>query len=257
MTKNKAGGWIAGTAFVCIAILAAAWFVLVSPTLATAAETRGAAEAQLDQNAIAKVKLAKLKEQFENIDTLRGELAALQLQVPSTADVSTYKRQLDAVAAARSVTIVSVQTSPAVPITPPVAPAPEPAAEPAAEGDAAVAPETPVPAAPPAPESFVVPVTIDVIGSYDNVLAFLQDLQTGTQRLLLVEQISGTGQKAAEAGNGRPQINEGDLEVVVNGSLYVLPPAAADLPVPDPAAEATPLAPLPPVNGRNPLLPLP
>src|SRR4051812_6830159 len=111
MTKNKAGGWIAGTAFVCILVLAAAWFVLVSPTLATAAETRATAEAQLDQNAIAKVKLAKLKEQFQNIDALRAELAALQLQVPSTADLSTYKRQVDAVAVAHSVTIVSFQAA--------------------------------------------------------------------------------------------------------------------------------------------------
>lgn len=254
MTKNKAGGWIAGTAFACILVLAAAWFVLVSPTLATAAETRAAAEAQLDQNAIAKIKLAKLKEQFENIDALRSELAALQLQVPSTADLSTYKRQVDAIAVAHTVTVVSFQAATAVAIAPPVAPVAEPAADAPAEG---AAEETTV-VAPAAPviESYAVPVTIDVIGTYENVLAFLQDLQTGTQRLLLVEQIAGSAQKPADAAGGKPQLNEGDLEVLVTGSLYVLPPSAAEVVVPDPAAEPVAPAPLQPANGRNPLLPL-
>lgn len=256
MTKNKAGGWIAGTAFACVLLLAAAWFVLVSPTLATAAETREAAQAQLDQNEIAKIKLGKLKEQFENIDALRAELAALQLQVPSTQDMSTYKRQVDAVAVAHAVTVVSFGVAPAVAIEAPAAPAPvvDPAAAPA-EG-AATDTEAVTPP-PPAPSMFAVPVTMDVVGTYDNVLAFLQDLQNATPRLLLVEQISGSAQAPAEAGNGKPQINEGDLEVLVTGSVYVLPPEAADVPVPDPAATPAAPAPLPPANGRNPLLPLP
>ena len=256
MTKNKAGGWIAGTAFISILVLVAAWFLLVSPTLATAAETRASADSQLEQNGVQKIKLAKLKEQFENIDALRAELAALQVQVPSTADVSTYKRQVDAAAVARSVTIVSFQAAPAVGIAPPVVEAPAPTtetepAEGAATDTAVVAP------APPAPQAFVVPVVLDVIGSYENVLAFLNDLQTATPRLLLVEQIAGSAQTPTEAGGGKPQINEGDLEVVVNGSLYVLPPTPTAAPVPDPAAEPAPPAPLPPSNGRNPLLPLP
>jgi Tfp pilus assembly protein PilO len=256
MTKNKAGGWIAGTAFLSILILVAAWFLLVSPTLATAAETRTSADSQLEQNGVQKIKLVKLKEQFENIDALRAELAALQVQVPSTADVATYKRQVDAVALAHTVTVVSFQTAPAVAIAAPVVEAPvaeTPPAEGAPADSEAVAPAP----APPAPETFVVPVVLDVIGSYDNVLAFLNDLQTATPRLLLVEQIAGSAQTPAEAGGGKPQINEGDLEVVVNGSLYVLPPTPTAAPVPDPAAEPAPPAPLPPSNGRNPLLPLP
>ncbi|MBO3085551.1 hypothetical protein [Cellulomonas fengjieae] len=253
MTKNKAGGWIAGTAFACILVLAAAWFVLVSPTLATAAETRAAAESQLDQNAIAKIKLAKLKEQFENIDALRSELAALQLQVPPTAELSTYKRQVDAVAAAHSVTIVSFQAATAVGVTPPAAP--EPVAEStdaATEGEAADA----VVPAPPVVTTFTVPVTINVVGSYENVLAFLQDVQTGTQRLMLVEQLAGAAQTPSDASGGKPQLNEGDLELIVTGSLYVLPPTDAAVPVADPAAEPPAPTPLPPANGRNPLLPL-
>ena len=105
MTKSKAGGWIAGTVAIGLIMAIAAWFLAISPTMATAAETRAAAESQRDQNQIAKTKLVALKKQFENIDALKAELAGLQLQIPTTEDLANYRRQLDAVALAHTVTI--------------------------------------------------------------------------------------------------------------------------------------------------------
>jgi len=251
MTKSRAGGWIAGTAFVSILLLVAAWFVLISPTLATAAETQEQAQSQRDQNMVTQVRIAALKKQFENIDALRADLAALQLQVPTTADLAQYRRQVDAVAVARSVTVTALQFGVPVPVEVPAVPEPEPEPE---GGTEAAADDTEVVKAAPVVSTFAVSLTINAVGTYDNVLAFLQDLQTGTQRLFLVEQVNGSAATPAEAGAGKPALNQGDLDVIVMGSLYVLPPNAAT--APPTTDEPVAPAPLQPANGRNPLLPL-
>ena len=96
MTKNKAGGWIAGTAFLSILVLVAAWFLLVSPTLATAAETRASADSQLEQNGIEKIKLAAVV-RLQSIGSDENEAAAdrlraseLQLKVANDSKLSAH-----------------------------------------------------------------------------------------------------------------------------------------------------------------------
>jgi len=255
MTKSKTGGWVGATIAIGLVMALAAWFLAISPTLANAADTRDQAQSQRDQNTIAKQKLAALKKQFENIDALRAELAGLQLQIPTTEDTAAYRRELTTIATNHSVTVVSLSTGTAEAAAAPVAPAPTPdagAATAETGTETATDAAAPAPAAPTA-STYTVPVTLDVLGTYDNVLGFLQDLQTGTQRLLLINDLSGSSPAPADAVGGKPAIVEGDLELSISGELFVVPPVEAAVPAPDPAATPTPLqAP----NGRNPLLPL-
>jgi len=257
--NSKAGGWIAGTVFLSLLILAAAWFFGVSPLLQKATETRDQATAQLDQNTVTKTRIAKLKQQFENKDQLQADLVALREQIPTRPDLATYRREIAEIAAARGVTIVSVTSGIASSLAPaqPAAPAADDATatEDSAGTEAATEPTTGATQAPAAatPAAYAVPVTFDVMGSYDAVTAFLGDLQSSVKRLIVVEQLSGTAPAPAEAAGGKPTIVQGDLELVITGSVFILPEPAAATAGGDAGTGAQP-TPLPASNGRNPLV---
>lgn len=262
MGDSRRRPWIGGTVFLALVIAAASWFLAISPTLATAAETRAEAQATRDQNDLLELRIAKLRADFERLPEFRAELEAIQTQIPTDADLASYLRQLDEAATSRAVTLTSVSPSPpvavvpAVPIAPAVpAPAPADSAVPPAEGGdsptaAAVVPAAP--AGPVAPEGFVtIPVSMTVVGTYQGVVRFLDDTQNGTDRLLLVAGLQATALQAAEAGGGRPATAAGDLELIITGFAYVLvDPAATSATAP---ADEQPLP--GPVHGRNPLSP--
>jgi len=98
-----------------------------------------------------------------------------------------------------------------------------------------------------------IPISITVVGTYDDTLAFLNDVQTATPRLLLVSGIQGTSQKDAPASGGRPATKIGDQELVITGFLYALPDPTAAISTPSPTATAPALP--APVTGKNPLVP--
>jgi hypothetical protein len=271
MSQAKSGPWVAGTVFGAIVILLAAWFLGISPTLASAQDTASQAQAQRDQNALLQVKIASLKKQFADLDKYKAELAGLQLQIPTGLKLADYKRQLNAIALAHSVTIVSIDVSPSLAVVPAVpagsAPAPDPSAtpDPAATTDPATSDGTSTdgtatgPTGPkPIPGFVQVPISLEIMATWANGVAFLQDLQAVTPRLFLVTGITGTSQAVAEAGAGRPATALGDLDLIVTGSAFVLTPSApAVVPPTDPAAKP-PVLPVPPGGNhpKNPLVPI-
>ena len=98
MSAPRSGPWIGGTVAVSLTLGLAGWFLAISPTLATASETRTAAQAQEDQNGVAEARIASLKEQFTQIDQLKAELAAMRLQIPTSYDLAAYQRELTTLA---------------------------------------------------------------------------------------------------------------------------------------------------------------
>ncbi len=257
MRSSKASPWVIGTAVLVAALLAASWFLLVSPAFAQAAETNTTAEQVEADNALREQRISILAEQFANIETYRSELATLRASVPTDDDLAAYLRELTAAAEAHAVTLLSV--TPSTPAAFVVA-APEPAATPAAEGAtgaaddaAATQPAATAPSAV-ADGTVSIPLTLSVVGTFDNVRAFLATLQTGTQRLLVVESVSGASQPDAAAGGGRPATTLGDLEIMVSGALFVLPDDATTVPAPTEEAPEVPLPAAP--EGKNPLVPL-
>lgn len=260
MKETKTGAWIAGTVVVSLLLGVAGWFLAISPALASASEKRLEAEAQVAQNDVARARINQLKAQFEQMDSLTAQLGTLRGQLPTDAQLAEFKRQVAATAAVHAVTVIAVQTSTPAPVA-----APAPAAPVADTADPAAAPAEPAadpaaaqPAAAPDASLYAVPVTIDVLGGYANVLAFLSDLQQAQPRLLAVESITNASQQAAEPSGGKPATAAGDLGMVVTGYLFALPaPAAA--PGAEPTADATPApaAPLPvPDPAKNPMVPL-
>lgn len=278
MAGAKKGTWIAGTVAAALAIVLASWFLAINPALSAAAEVRTQAADTRSQNEVLATKVAKLKADFAKLDQYKADLAALQVQIPTTAQLSDYLRQLDKIAAARSVTITAV--TPGVPQAVILATTKAKAASAAAAASSSEGNPTPAPspsagsaassktagasasAASGVPDGLAaIPLSITVLGTYDNTLGFLSDIQNATPRLFLVSGFTGTKQDAQEATGGKPATKLGDQELVVNGFMYVLREAAASAPTPSPSpsSSATPV-PTPslpaPVPGKNPLIPV-
>ena len=257
MGGAKRSTWIGGTIFVALVIVAAAWFLAISPMFAAAAESRAQAESTRQENQLQELKITQLKADFAKLPEYKAELAAIRGQLPADAELSAYLRQLNEIAAARSVVITSIAPAapvafvPAIPVV--VAPAPVAADTTTTTTTAAdAAATTPAaPSGPVVPAGFAaIPFTLTVVGTYDNTLAFLADVQSATSRLVLVSGLAGTAQDESEASGGRPATAVGDQELVLTGFAYVLPdPAAAPAPV---DTSTLPGA----VGGKNPLIPV-
>ena len=270
MARTAKAPWVAGTVVLAAAFGAGAWFGLISPTLSDATDVRDQAQTQRDQNDLLQLKVAKLEADFAKLDDYRDQLDAARAQIPQTADLSTYLRQLSDRAVTDGVTITAL--SPGVPVvvtlaTPaggtaaggsdPAATA-EPSAEPstATEGSQESADpadpgaSAPAPAAQDAGGLVAVPISVTVVGAYPAAVQYLDDLQHVTQRLLLVTGVTATALEEAPATANRPATAAGDVELVVTGYTYVLPD-------PDPLTQAGIVdeGPLPAGSGRNPLQP--
>lgn len=261
MGRSKTSTWVGGTVVVALLLLVAGWFLLVSPVLASASETRSAAADVESDNDMTRQRIETLKAQFETLDESKAELAALQLQIPTTGQLSDYLRQVDEQAVARTVSLTSVAPGAPELYAPVTGAAPaEAAVDATATGDVATDPAAdaaattaPAPAAgTTAPAGMVdVPITLTAVGSYANVMSWIQSIQEQTDRLLLVTTVTGTALDDAPAGGGKPATVKGDVEATVTGYLYVLPDDQS-IPVVTPEeSEAT----LPGADpNRNPLL---
>ncbi|MDO8107789.1 hypothetical protein Q6348_11330 [Isoptericola sp. b441] len=275
MRSTRAGGWVAGTIFLVIAIFAGTWFLAAQPRFDDATQTRDQAASIRVQNAKLKAQVAELKADFAKLDDYRAELATLRTQIPATAELSAYTRAVQALADKAGVTLTALDPATAQTVTPPAPPAPAtPTPDPSASGDAGTttadqpgssgATATPADGtqSKPLDGMAAVPMSITVVGTYANATAFLQGLQTGTDRLFLPVSVDGSRQPQAVASGGRPATADGDLELTVDGWAYVLPPSQDYLTYEQSQGDATPApdttgTPTLPGSARNPFVPLP
>ncbi|MFC8191329.1 hypothetical protein ACFUMH_06650 [Cellulomonas sp. NPDC057328] len=254
----KSTTWIGGTVVLSVLVAALAWFLAISPTLASAATARTETAAAEDRNAQLQLQLDRLVEQAAGLDATKAELATIGRQIPTDAQIAEYTRTLQATAEGSGVTVVTLDAAlpesvaPAE-VVPEAAPVPDEEPEstdaPADGGDEAAAPATEAPAAPagPAPvEGFAgAQLNITVVGSVPNAFAFLERLQTANERLFLVTQFTAKGLQAAEPESGRPAVAQGDVEMTLTGYVYVLPSLDGTTPSNEPT-----LPPLP--TGKDP-----
>lgn len=276
---NSFKNWVIGTSLLCAVVLGLGAFLLVKPQLDEAGELDAQTEALVASNDDLADEVADLKEQFSHIEEYRAALASAQTRVPQRADISAMLREIDSIATASGVTLVSSSPGAAQEW---IAPEPEtPATDDAAadgssEGDAAASDEVTAeeqaaadevaaaaeasgdPLADALASAFVqdvldldgfysVPISVDVVGPYENVRTFIDTLQRGTQRYFFAGDLTLTRLEPADAVDGRPAVAEGDVEVAIAVSAFVLTSeSAADAVVPE-----DPTVPLP-SGDRNP-----
>ncbi|MCZ2824688.1 MULTISPECIES: hypothetical protein [unclassified Modestobacter] len=208
----------AGAAVVGLAVLAGGWLLVVDPIRAETASIRESAELLTVQNDARELALIGLADQFEHLDEHRAELAGLQASIPAQADLPGLTRRLQETAQNTGLTIVQLTTATPVPVE---APAPAVGAEGSTTGAVSDG-------STPAVAVLSMQVSVSVIGSSDAVESFVSELQTGTDRLLLISGLTATSQDAAIAGGGRPATATGDVEASFTTYAFTMAPTVGD-----------------------------
>lgn len=265
MKASRTAPWVAGTVLLCLLLAAGFWFLLISPARAETGEMNAQAESEESRITQLNTQLAGLKRDFENIDQFRTDLAGLKAEIPAKADLANLTRLLQQDATAAGVFVIEL--SPGTP-TPIVASAPAAGTAPAtADGTAAPATGTtdgaaPVdgtgtaaPAAPAAPAGptgfYAVPISMTIVGSFDATVEFVNKLSATGGRLVVANGLVATAQTAAAAQGGRPAVNDGDLQTVLQLWAFVLQDQAAAQPAAGGAATPTDPAAVPQIPVPN------
>ncbi|TBN57842.1 hypothetical protein EYE40_10820 [Glaciihabitans arcticus] len=220
MNSNRI--WLFGAVALILILLAGTFFLGVSPQLEAVAKSNTERETVESQNQVQQVKLAALKKQFEQIDSLRADLAAMQAQVPTGANLSPLIGQLDKLTQKHSVDVESVTFSDPSAYIEPIPVTTEDAVPVETDPELATAMMSVN-----GSNFFIIPVEIAVTGKYKNVMDFVDSLQKGT-RLFLVHGLS-LDETTVEPNS--------PAEMTISGQVFVLLDGAGAPPVLD--AEST------------------
>ncbi|MFT4029921.1 MAG: hypothetical protein QM675_08590 [Protaetiibacter sp.] len=189
--------WGLITFVVVVGVVAAGWFLGVSPQLAAKANSESQRQAAVSQNQSIEMTIAKLKAEQENTDSYEARDAELVAAIPSDLESAAFITALNDLATATGVTIQQFSLDDVVPYA-------EPEAEAASDG----APSPVTDSRITADNFLLVPVTLAVSGSWDQVLAFTHGVQTGN-RLMLVTKVDTSG-------------DETTYTTTLSGTIYVL-----------------------------------
>lgn len=207
MSKNRL--WLIGAALIMVVIAGGGWLIGIQPQLSAASladQTRVNVEAQ---NAGHEALLIKLKKDYEGIEALKGQLAALRIAVPASAEMPSFVTELNSLAGSHNVTVKSITVADAKPYAP----------VPATGGGTS---NTPANSRINAENFVAIPVQLAVTGPYANVLDFVHDVQTSA-RLFLVATLSTTGSTHSKGSVSRPTTSGPDtVDATVGGFVYVL-----------------------------------
>jgi len=195
MTIQKTTAWVAGTAVAALLIVVAAWFLVLGPQRASAAETLTAANAAQAQNAQLALRNEALAAQFSQLADRRAKLAEILQTIPTDADLPTLLRQLESSAASSQAVMTSFTAS-----APELWDSADPTASPAVVD---------------------VPVTIDVTGTFAETELYLKQLQADSDRFLLIESVSLTS-----GGSGATSSSATVLSTIT-GKVFALTSAPA------------------------------
>ncbi len=239
MDKLKA--WIALTAVGVLAVLAAGWFLLVSPKRSEAADLRQQASDQKQTNDESRNQLALLRSRAAQLPAEQAKLAAVAAKIPETPAQPELLRALVVAADGAGVELVSVTPGAVAPVAAAVT-------APPATPPATTAPETTA-GATPAPSAAVsgagtllaMPLTIVVAGGFFEVEQYLTALEDLPRALLVTGLTVAPGASPAQAPGSTPtSVDDGrNLLTTITGSVFVAagasPAAPVVAPTPTPA----------------------
>ncbi len=194
------------------------WFLVAQPQLAAAAAADKQRTEIDGQIAASAAVVEQLKADSANLPKLNDQLNELRGSIPADVDPSGYIDGLGALATISGVNITGLTVGDPMAYAP-ATPSPDAAVAPSEggdESDAAAAPPVDDPAFVTNPlitgENFVaIPVSIEVNGEWEPILAFVQGLQS-KDRLFLVSTLSTSSDAASAA-----------MTATVGGFIYAIP----------------------------------
>ena len=232
MTKMRQWSLLAGLAVV--AVLAAGWFLLISPKRGEASDLRDQTATQEQQNQQLQLRLEQLKAQAKDLPAQQAKLADFHLRIPDNPALPTLVRDLTKATKAAGTDLVSLAPGQPAALTPAAATQPVAPSSGTTTGQAAGA------AASASSPLFAVPVQLHVTGTYPQVELFINQLE-GLKRSFLVTGFQiGPDQKAASGSTTSGDTSsDRTLDLQLDGRVFVAPttatPATAVKPVAAPA----------------------
>ena len=238
---------IIGTVVLSLVVCALAWFLLISPKRDEAQATRDETANLESSNDVLAVSVVDLREKFARLDEYKAELAAAQTKVPQDLVIASVVLEVETAAVANGVVLAELSPSDGQVVRSGALATPSDATAPASTDEAGGGPTE-------ADGLVAYPVSMTVYGSYDETTAFVSQIQTMTERYVLVTgtQIEATVEAPA-LPDGTPDLEPGDMKTIVNAYVYALPSA-------EPAATPDDAEPVPlPVRpeGKSIVLPQP
>jgi Tfp pilus assembly protein PilO len=245
---DKLKQWVALTVVGCLAVLAAGWFLVVSPKRSDAADLRTQAEQQRSTNVGLTAKLATLKAQARDLPKQQAALATVAAKIPDNPALPALIRALSAAASDAGVELVSL--APAEPS--PVAPAPGAATSPSSPKAAAsavgssgstsstsanaVSGDAAAQAAGAALNGTLeqIPVAINVVGGYFQIEQFFDRLENLTRALKVSDFTMAPGLSPVKkvAPGDAPLAAGKSLSGVINATVYMASGRMLTAPVP-------------------------
>lgn len=253
-TSSAARTWYIAAIVVAALMLVAAWFLLISPVLAEASQTNAETEDQQAKNDIARTEVTALGKEYARIDEYRAQLETIQEQITTTQRYADIQRRVAQVADDHNVVVQSLTFGTAEAIEAPTPEKPEEPDEVLDEVDETAETndqEVTEAVKPLFTGLFSISVDIELTGSYTDVLAAINELQTGEQRLMLINDVVLTPEEEGEEGTA---VADGTVAVLVGETFVLADPDSLkerEEPVPnvDPSATPEPL----PASEENPL----
>lgn len=218
---DKLKQWVTLAVLGSVVLLAAGWFLLISPKKGEANELRTQTASQISANAALETQLSVLRAQAKDLPKKQAELAEVAAKIPDNPSLPALIRALTAASTTSGVEFVSV--TPGQPVAPvavvPVAAAPE----------TTTAQTTPV--APPAPVAgaaagtlATIPVALNVVGDYFDIAQFMANLENLPRalRILDVGLAPGVSPTATATKAGAGSAEDGrSLTSTINGSVFM------------------------------------
>ncbi len=208
--KGKDRIWLMAGGFAAVLIVAVGWLFFISSEKSDASNYREQLSNAQTQALVIHRHLNTLKADNANLAQFKQQLAVDQAALPSTTDIQSFLRQLQAGGVAAHVTVTSISAAQPLPVTP------------AANGSSTSSDDTSTSSsstssgATAVATEYEIGIVVNVTGNLTDLTAFVQQLQQTQPRAVL---ISGVSQVPSGTGAG--------VELMtVTLKAFVAPPAA-------------------------------
>ncbi|HRN28271.1 MAG TPA: hypothetical protein PK890_01005 [Terrimesophilobacter sp.] len=171
---NSSRLWTIGATLLIFALLAGTWFLGVAPRLTDARDANAAQTSARSMNDPHRATLAALQADHERMDEIQQELAEIQVAIPEYPEVSRFVAELATIATSTGVQVGTLTIGEPLSYIPPIL------SDPAATETAGTLATSGL---------YVVPVSVNVLGTHQSALNFVAALQQG-HRLLLAHNVA-------------------------------------------------------------------
>jgi len=208
------------TAVVCLAVLAAGWFLVIKPQRAHAADLRTQTQGVNANNAKLRSQVAQLRQQQKDLPAQQKQLSQIATKVPDNPALPSLIRQLSAAADGAGVDLLSL-----APGQPAIAAAPAGAAT---TTTATTSTGSSASAAVSAPLA-TIPLTVQVQGTYFNVEQFFSAVESLSRSMLVtgfsLTPAAGTAGSAGAGAPGATSLPPGTLSAQITAQVFESPSA--------------------------------